>query len=276
MDWSWPGENPSSLPMMFSLLPHICGTLPQWFISLAPGKFEWNFRFIIFKRILVIAGWGISCEIALMWMSLDLTDEQSTLVMAWCCQATSHHLSQSSPRYLSPCGGWINGIEQDCSSSSALTKEFCTKPSIRHHQNKNYQLCPIDVIRQHKVCVNIDSAINFLPDSTKATTWTDVHLSSVTSYDNLLVVIGQEVTAPSINEISLKPVIAFKSTRGQWVNALQILCPLRCWSSCQDKITTILHMRFSNTFFSFDWLVMAWHRIGSKPSSKAIIRLHRE
>ena len=33
--------------------------------SLTPGKFEWNFRYVIFKRILVIAGWGISCEIAL-------------------------------------------------------------------------------------------------------------------------------------------------------------------------------------------------------------------
>ena len=39
--------------------------------SLAPGKFEWNFRHVIFKQILVIDGWGISCEIALIWMSLD-------------------------------------------------------------------------------------------------------------------------------------------------------------------------------------------------------------
>ena len=56
------------------------------FNSLAPGKFEWNFRFVIFKQILVIDGWGISCEIALIWMSLDFTDDQSTLVqvMAWC------------------------------------------------------------------------------------------------------------------------------------------------------------------------------------------------
>ena len=38
---------------------------------LAPGKFEWNFRHVIFKWILVIDGWGISCEIALIWMSLD-------------------------------------------------------------------------------------------------------------------------------------------------------------------------------------------------------------
>ena len=41
---------------------------------------------VIFKKILVIDGWGISCEIAPIWMSLDFTDDQSTLVqvMAWC------------------------------------------------------------------------------------------------------------------------------------------------------------------------------------------------
>ena len=32
----------------------------------------------------------VSCEIALKWMPLDLTDDKSTLVqvMAWCCQAS--------------------------------------------------------------------------------------------------------------------------------------------------------------------------------------------
>ena len=77
-----------------------------WFNSLAPGKFEWNFRHVILKQILVIDGWGISCEIALVWMSLDFSDEQSTLVqvMAWCRQATSHYLSQCWPRSLSPYG----------------------------------------------------------------------------------------------------------------------------------------------------------------------------
>ena len=29
-----------------------------------------------FKQILMISGWGISCEIALIWMSLDLNDDQ--------------------------------------------------------------------------------------------------------------------------------------------------------------------------------------------------------
>ena len=54
-------------------------TRPQWVNSLAPGKFEWVFRHVIFKQILVVDGWGISCEIALLWMSLDFTDDQSTL-----------------------------------------------------------------------------------------------------------------------------------------------------------------------------------------------------
>ena len=47
----------------------------------------------------MIDGWGISSEIALIWMSLDFTDDQSTLVqvMAWCRQATSHYLSQCRP-----------------------------------------------------------------------------------------------------------------------------------------------------------------------------------
>ena len=49
-------------------------------------------------------GWGISYEIALRWMPLDLTDDKSTLVqvMAWCHQATSHYLSQCWPRSVSP------------------------------------------------------------------------------------------------------------------------------------------------------------------------------
>ena len=84
--------------------------------SLAPGKFEWNFRYLILQIITVIYGWGISCEFTLRWMSLDLTDDKSTLVqvMAWCRQATSHYLIQGWPRSLSPCGvarpQWVNWI----------------------------------------------------------------------------------------------------------------------------------------------------------------------
>ena len=83
--------------------------------SLAPGKFEWNFRYLIFQIITVIDSWGISCELALKWMSLDLTDDKSTLVqeMTWCRKAKSHYLSQCWPRSLSPYGvtrpQWVNG-----------------------------------------------------------------------------------------------------------------------------------------------------------------------
>ena len=92
--------------------------------SLAPGKFEWNFRHVIFKQILATDGWGISCEIALTWMSLDFTDDQSTLVqvMAWCRQAASHYLSQCWPRYLPPSGvtrpQWVNPCRPGYASST--------------------------------------------------------------------------------------------------------------------------------------------------------------
>ena len=66
------------------------------FNSLVPGRFKVNFRWIIFKLILGVNGWGISCETALIWVSLDHTYDKSTLVqgMAWCRQATSHYLIQ--------------------------------------------------------------------------------------------------------------------------------------------------------------------------------------
>ena len=81
------------------------------------GKFEWNFRYFIFLIISVIDGWGISCDLALRWMSLDLTDDKSTLVqvMASCHQATSNYLSQCWPRSLAPYGitrpQWVNITE---------------------------------------------------------------------------------------------------------------------------------------------------------------------
>ena len=74
------------------------------------------FRYVIFKQILVIDGWGISCEIALRWMSLNLTDDKSTSlqVMAWCHQPTSYYLSQYWPTSLSPYGvtriQWVKDI----------------------------------------------------------------------------------------------------------------------------------------------------------------------
>ena len=65
-----------------------------------------KFQLVIFKLITLIDDCGISCGIAFSWMSLDVTDDKSTLVqvMAWCRQATSHYLKQCWPRCMSPYG----------------------------------------------------------------------------------------------------------------------------------------------------------------------------
>ena len=97
--------------------------------SLAPGRFKVNFRWLSFKLVLVVNGWGISCETALIWMSLDHTYDNSTLVqvMAWCRQATSHYLSQCWPRSMSPYGvtrpQWVNP------SSTILLPSAHTRPA---------------------------------------------------------------------------------------------------------------------------------------------------
>ena len=67
--------------------------------SLVFGKANWNFRLLT----LVIDGTDIPYEIALKWMSPDLTDEISTLeIIVWCRQAASHYLNQCWPRTMSP------------------------------------------------------------------------------------------------------------------------------------------------------------------------------
>ena len=68
--------------------------------SLAPARFQFNIRKVIFKLTLVNGGRGRCYEIALRWMPKDLTDDKSKLVqlMAWCRQ----NLSQCRPRSLSP------------------------------------------------------------------------------------------------------------------------------------------------------------------------------
>ena len=69
--------------------------------------------------------WGISYEIALRWMPLDLTDDKSTLiqVMAWCLQATSHYLSQCWPRSMSP-----NGVTRPQWVNASLAVVQCHRP----------------------------------------------------------------------------------------------------------------------------------------------------
>ena len=88
----------------------------DWLTHWPLGDLKKKMRKVIFQLISLIGGWGIFCKIALKWMSMDLTDDKSTLVqvMAWCRQATSHYLSQCWPRSVSPYGvsrpQWVNKI----------------------------------------------------------------------------------------------------------------------------------------------------------------------
>ena len=94
----------------------------NWHSRYSGTRYSGTWLYLIFQTISVIDGWVISCELALRWMSLDLTDDKSTLVqiMAWCRHATSHYLSQCWPRSMSPYDvtrpQWVNSLAP-CSSN---------------------------------------------------------------------------------------------------------------------------------------------------------------
>ena len=104
--------------------------------------------------------WGISYEIALRWMPLDLTDDKPTLVqvMAWCRQATSHYLSQCWPSSLSPygvtCSQWVNGVEvHGTGINSYATKMERTCRRDLYNQSNVWQKCAFSVFSFHLYCV---------------------------------------------------------------------------------------------------------------------------
>ena len=75
-------------------------------------------------------GCDILSEIALRWISLDLSDDKSTLVqvMAWCHQAPSHYLNQCWARSLPLYGitrpQWVKNYEDEI-WVSFLSSRFC-------------------------------------------------------------------------------------------------------------------------------------------------------
>ena len=126
--------------------------------SLAPGRFQRNFRKVIFQLILVIDGWSISCKILLKWMPMDLTDGKSTLVQvkAWCHQATSHYLSQSWPRSLPPYGV----IRPQCNIKRLRQNKTWTEadiPCINLTPNRYNALAPAIVYVSNDVTIPFSS-----------------------------------------------------------------------------------------------------------------------
>ena len=116
---------------------------------------------IIFKQLLVIDGWGISCEIALIWMSLDFAGDQSTLVqvMAWCRLATSHYPSQCWPRSLLPYWvtrpQWVTEKKQICYRDSTLTifSLQSLADQVAHHL-ASHNACSKQLLLRCPLCVN--------------------------------------------------------------------------------------------------------------------------
>ena len=105
-------------------------------------------------------------------MSLDLTDDKSTLVqvMAWCRQATSHYLSQCWPRSLSPYGvtrpQWIKFVSTSCETPIRWMPQntFDDKSTLYqvmgwHHQATSHYLSqcwprpllPYDIARHNEL-----------------------------------------------------------------------------------------------------------------------------
>ena len=142
----------------------------------------------------MIDGSDIFSEIALRRMSLDLSDDKSTLVqlMAWCHQATSHYLRQCWPRSQSPYDvtrpqwlthwGWDKMVAMfksiflnDNSSLIQISLKFVLKDStdvfMRPSDSLSFliidSLCPSDTIWRQEIWVNIGSGNGLLPDGTK-------------------------------------------------------------------------------------------------------------
>ena len=119
---------------------------------------------------------GISCEIALIWMSLNLTEDQSTLVqvMAWCRQTPSHYLSQCWARSLSPYGitrpQWVKLlchrfasfwchfiIFHDCNIYTASRLSLYHVYILNCMFNNSEYIFTIDIIYQH--CIHVTHTI---------------------------------------------------------------------------------------------------------------------
>ena len=64
--------------------------------SLSPGGYDFDFKCVLIKCVVVITVMSNSTVNAFDWMAQYSTDNKSTLVqvMAWCHQATSHYLKQ--------------------------------------------------------------------------------------------------------------------------------------------------------------------------------------
>ena len=90
--WQQQMAGPYQAPLLIMLVIYVIN-------SLVCGRSRHGF-----KKCIILSYWVNFCyDNALRWMPQDFTDCKSALVqvMAWCCQATSHYLSQCWPSSVS-------------------------------------------------------------------------------------------------------------------------------------------------------------------------------
>ena len=80
---------------------NILQNVPTSFTNWPLGDVAIFFKNVIFKHLVVRDPKSRSCDIDINWMPTGLIDNKSTFVkvMTWCCQATSHYLSQCAPSH---------------------------------------------------------------------------------------------------------------------------------------------------------------------------------
>ena len=182
-------------------------------------------------------------------MPLNLTEDKSTMVqvMAWCCQATSHYLSQCWPRFISPNGitrpqYWINWMENGWTTHkrhrSVLhpCKETlgCLMSVFRKTINivwctlcvkKNVVLCFAIWIYDSKVVQHSCGLVDFFLQ-----TWLDSSQKPPVSVAGFY--------SPTMTWLKPASCVSFIADQAmiQWGNKLQVLVVLKCIRSISGTI----------------------------------------
>ena len=115
--WYWPNkmdrcevQGPFQYPIKPLLVRSLWAAKSRDLTNLPFGRCSCDLKLVMFKLIskIHVVIMSISFEIVLWWMPPNLTDDKSRLVQVhviiWCCQATSHYLSQCWPRSMLPYG----------------------------------------------------------------------------------------------------------------------------------------------------------------------------
>ena len=118
----------------------------------------------IYWILLQNSSWDTCCEIALRWMTQNLTNEKSTLVqvMAWCCQAICHYTIQCWPRSMLPYS--VTRPQRiDCDIFS-MSKQVVRDKSVSFTMSLSHKIqCMILQILSFQIIIKRERLAHWLP-----------------------------------------------------------------------------------------------------------------